>query len=369
MEPGAFASKYPRAYARLRVVYFVVIGLLVAEIGARVSTYSMFRAGLAEFPEIERRYQQSRIHYPKMTMGVVTGESEQWPAVIPEGDGPPRIEPFGSVPDDAFVTPLPSAAPRPGVVRVAFVGGSTTYDGYPERVGERLRGRFGDERIEVVNLGLPASHGATSLLMMRRFLAQARPQLVVVYHGFNDLVYWRAREAALVRLEHGAKPDDPAIEVMPASRGLFSLLRPRPSADPLAQTSLDAMAAAYEGMADLAAELGFSLWISVFAAPTYTELDADERRYFEAEMRYLWPILGTPDRYAEDLRRYHDAVREVAGRRQLGLIDVAAAVRGGRPYFADNCHLTEAGRELHADAVAASLTPAVEALLASGSEP
>jgi lysophospholipase L1-like esterase len=367
MEPEGFKGKYPRAFFWLRIAYFIVIGLLIAEIGARVSTYLVFRSGLSEFPDIERRYEQSRVHYPKMTVGVVTGEPAQWLAVIPSQDGPPRIEPFGSIPEDGFVQPLPTEPPGPSIVRIAFVGGSTTYDGYPERVRERLQKQFGSERIEVVNLGIPASNSATSLLMMRRFLPQIRPQIVVVYHGFNDVVYWRARIAALDRLERGvAGPEDPAIEVMPASRGLFSLLRGRATEQPLAGASLDAIAENYEAMAALGTELHFSLWVSTFAAPSYAELDADELRYFDAELRYLWPVLGTVDRYAQDLASYHELLRDIAPQFELGLIDVAAEVRGGRASFADNCHLTEAGRELHADAVAAALAPAVKALLDSG---
>jgi hypothetical protein len=369
--PGTFESRYPRAFFGLRIAYFVVIGLLVAEIGARVSTYLMFRSGLASYPEIKRRYEQSHVFYPAMTVGVVTGEPGEFPAAIPSEDGPPRIEPFGSIPADAFVTPLPTAPPTPGVVRVAFVGGSTTYDGYPAQVGARLQEQFGD-RVEVVNLGIPASNTGTSLVMMRRFLPQVRPQIVVVYHGFNDVVYWRARAAALARLERGAAgPDDPAIVVMPASRGLISLLGKSTAEleQPLAQASLDAIASNYEAMAQLGTELGFTVWLSTFAAPSYAELEADERAYFEAELRYLWPVIGSVDRYTEDLRRYHATVRELASRLELGLIDVAAAVDGGRSHFADNCHLTEVGRERHAVAVAAALAPAVAALLDAGSEP
>lgn len=365
--PGTFESRYPRAFACLRIVYFVGVAVLIAEIGARVSTYLMFRAGLSAFPELERRYDQSHAFYPAMTVGVVTGEPGAFPAAIPSEDGPPRIEPFGSIPADAFVAALPSDPPAPGVVRVAFVGGSTTYDGYPELVGERLQARFGAAKVEVVNLGIPASNSGTSLVMARRFLPQIRPQLIVVYHGFNDLVYWRARERASARLERGeAGPDDPAIVVMPASRGLVSLLRGDSSGadQPVEQASLDAILANYAGLAALAAELDAELWVSTFAAPSYAELDADERDYFDAELRYLWPVLGSVDRYADDLARYHAALRDL----DEPLIDVAAEVRGGRDTFADNCHLTERGRAQHADVVADALAPAVEALLA-GSPP
>ena len=52
-------------------------------------------------------------------------------------------------------------------------------------------------------------------------------------------------------------------------------------------------------MAALGKALGFSMWVSTFAAPSYAELDADERGYFfEAELRYLWPVVGGVDRYA-----------------------------------------------------------------------
>lgn len=364
-EPGMFQRTYPRAFVVLRFAYGALVLVLVAEIVSRVATYATFRAGLGAHPEIERRIAGTAAVYPHLTVEAVTGEPERWPAIIPMPDGPPRIEPFGTLPADAFREPLPSTPAPDGVVRIVFAGGSTTYDGYPEAVGERLRERFGDGRVEVVNLGIPASNSATSLVLMRRFLPQLRPAIVVVYHGFNDVVYFRARSAASARLASGAAgPSDPAIEIPPPSRGLLSWIAPAvdPRDAPISEAALDAIAENYEAMASLGGELGFTLWVSTFASPTYDEIDRDELDYFDAELTYLWPVVGSTDRYGADLARYHARVREVAMRRSLSVIDVAAAVRGGRATFADNCHLTEAGRALHADAVAAALTPAVERL-------
>lgn len=364
-EPGTFQRSYPRAFVLLRFAYGALVLLLAAEIVSRVATYATYRAGLGAHPEIERRIARSSVFYPRMTVEAVTGEPERWPAIIPTPDGPPRIEPFGALPADAFREPLPGGPAPEGVVRIVFAGGSTTYDGYPEAVGERLRDQFGDGRVEVVNLGIPASNSATSLVLMRRFLPQLRPAIVVVYHGFNDVVYFRARSAASARLAAGtAAPDDPAIESLPASRGLFSWIAPAvaPRDTPIGEAALDAIAENYEAMAALGGELGFTLWVSTFASPSYDEIDRDELDYFEAELTYLWPVVGSTDRYAADLAQYHARLREVAVRRSLSVIEVAATVRGGRATFADNCHLTEAGRALHADAVAAALTPAIERL-------
>lgn len=365
---GAFARRHPRAFVLVRLASVVVAGLLALEIVVRIATFVSWRRGLSEFPDLRRRHDASRALYPVMNVGALVGDPAGFPAIVPVDDGPPRVVPFGSVDESAFRKPLPQAPPAAQHARIVFVGGSTTYDGYPEVVAERLAERFGAGRVEAVNLGVPASNSATSLVLMRRFLPRLRPHAVVVYHGFNDLAYHRARARAEERQAKGASAVEPAMFVERPSRGLLDLLFAR-TLDALPAAALDGPTRDYEAMAELARELGFTLYLSTFAAPAYDEIDAPSRRFFEADLRYLWPILAPVDRYRADLSAYNDRVRQVAPRIGARLIDVAAAVHGGRDRFRDNCHTTVEGRGLHAAAVAAALAPSIPALIGQPSPP
>ena len=85
--------------------------------------------------------------------------------------------------------------PKPaGRYRIACLGGSTTYTtkvddyrlAYPQLLQEELRGRTGAD-VDVVNAGLAgwASHETLVNFLFR--LTDLEPDLVVVYHGVNDL--------------------------------------------------------------------------------------------------------------------------------------------------------------------------------------
>lgn len=366
---SALKRNYPRALRALRIGYFLVIGLLVGEIGVRVATYVGWKRSLSEFAEIERRHDQSRAFYPAMTIGAVLGDASRFPAAIPQNDGPPRIVPFGELTTNDFKTPLPAANAPAGTVRIVFAGGSTTFDGYPESVGALFAKDGLKGRVEAINLGVPASNTATTLISMRRFLPTLKPQIVVLYHGFNDAVYYRARAEASRRLhEENAAESDPAIDVRAPSHGLgYWLFGSNSKAD--WAMDLEGPTKNYEEMSELGKELGFSLYLSTFAAPSYQTIDAVEKRYFEAEIRHLWPPLGQTSRYEADLAAYNGRVREIAGRLSEGLIDVADGVHGGRSVFRDNCHLNENGREVHARIVHDALLPAVRRILDKEEQP
>lgn len=351
---ATFEQRHPGALRWIRRTSALVVVLLTVEIVVRIATFLAWRRGLHEFEEIRRRHDASRAVYPVMNVGVMTGEPSGFPAVVPVSDGPPRVVPFGTIDESVFRAPLPAGPPASGIVRIVFVGGSTTYDGYPELVGARL-----GPKVEVVNLGVPASNSATTLLLMRRFLPRLRPHVVVTYHGFNDLVYYRARARASDRAARGASPGEPAVFVEQPSRGVFGLLSNRDDTLPL--MALDGPARNYEDMAALARELQFTLYLSTFGSPSYDQVDAPSRRYYEADLRYLWPLLGDVDRYRRDLTAYNARVRETAKKLGVPLIDVAAALHGGRSTFRDNCHNTPAGQEVHASAVASVLSPLLAA--------
>jgi lysophospholipase L1-like esterase len=81
------------------------------------------------------------------------------------------------------------------VYRILAVGGSTTFavylpwnQSYPYLLQEELRRRFDTDKIEVVNAGLTGSTSAESFHRLPTQLLPVDPDMVVIYHGFNDLL-------------------------------------------------------------------------------------------------------------------------------------------------------------------------------------
>jgi len=81
------------------------------------------------------------------------------------------------------------------VYRIVAIGGSTTFavylkwnESYPYYLQEILRQRFGTDKIEVINAGLTGSTTAESFHRMSTQVLPVDPDMVVIYHGFNDLL-------------------------------------------------------------------------------------------------------------------------------------------------------------------------------------
>lgn len=351
--------------------------LLAAELAIRVIQAVSSWLELRRYPEIAERLAASRQAMKLMTYEAVLASPDQFPAPVygPDRGGrdTPEWTTFGQFPESGFRTRPASEKPLPSVVRIAFFGGSTTFDGYPEEVGERMDRRFGAGRVEVLNLGVPAGNSATTLLFVKRFLARWSPHIVVVYHGVNDLVYYRARARGTSEVFSGrAAMSDPAIVQAP-SRGLFGLLeRVRQNSEAaglhpwMADSVYQEPMNNYWMMSRLAWAAGIELYVSTFAAPDYENLSAADLAFFDADIRFLWPVLGSRSQYATDLCEYRRRLAAFARQASVGLIDVAARIRGGRDLFQDNWHLRPEGRAIHADVVFEALVPRVEDLLKRG---
>lgn len=86
-------------------------------------------------------------------------------------------------------------AKEPGDFIVVCFGGSTTYgfaaasnrDTWPERLEAKLAEHYPDRTIKVFNLGLDMATSAVSVVNMALIGAHLHPDLVIVYHGYNDL--------------------------------------------------------------------------------------------------------------------------------------------------------------------------------------
>lgn len=353
---------------------WIALALLVLEGLARLITWAQFRRQTAEFPELRERHAAAREAREALTIGILIDRAAIYPAVFTSHADEPRVVPFGELEASDFAGPPARDEPTPGVVRIAFLGGSGTREGYPAAVRERLEAELGAGKVEVLDLGVPGSHSATTALLAERFLPRWRPHLVVVYLGFDDLVFYRGRAQAIARAaRREARFEDPGVPVRPASRGLWGLARLAFADDEplawLADTWITEPIATYWEIERQVAGLGGELWVSSFAAPELTKLDDDERRYFELDLALLWPLLGDADTYANDLAGYREALVEFADRSGAHHVDVAAAIEGGRDLFVDNATLTPGGRAIQARVVAQALLPRVRELLAAGAPP
>jgi len=77
----------------------------------------------------------------------------------------------------------------PWKVRVAFLGGSTTQGGYrpyPERAIRLLNNALDTDRYEGLNVACSSYSTHQSLIALERWVLPRNPNVVVIYHGWND---------------------------------------------------------------------------------------------------------------------------------------------------------------------------------------
>jgi lysophospholipase L1-like esterase len=83
--------------------------------------------------------------------------------------------------------------------RIFCIGDSNTYgagvprdQSYPAQLEKVLNAAAGEERFDVVNLGVPGSNSAQALHRLPKYLRAYKPHLVIVLAGVND--YWNPAE-------------------------------------------------------------------------------------------------------------------------------------------------------------------------------
>ena len=88
------------------------------------------------------------------------------------------------------------AVPKPDAVyRIVAIGGSTTYGlfldlwqlAYPRQLQETLQRDYGYGAVEVINAGVPQYSTWESAVNMLLRIPDLEPDLIIIYHGINDV--------------------------------------------------------------------------------------------------------------------------------------------------------------------------------------
>jgi hypothetical protein len=109
---------------------------------------------------------------------------------VPNGHfGPIHINSFG------FRGPAIAQKKSPGGLRIAFLGGSTTFCGevssdamtWPALVQKALHERWPGLSIDYINAGVPGYTIRSLLPALEKRVAQFKPDIIVIYEAVNDL--------------------------------------------------------------------------------------------------------------------------------------------------------------------------------------
>lgn len=265
----------------------------------------------------------------------------------------------------------------PGRFRIAVFGGSSTFSYLTDDSGvwtvlleERLRGALGRD-IEVVNVSAPGYSSWESSILYRYRVRELEPDAAVVYHAWNDLKLFRGLEedGELRKAVYRPSPWRARLRRLQLAWRLRSFFRPPGELAPREEHWLDvnpedALRISEGGAAhrfarhcydDMARAFADDGVVGIFAsqASLLTRANVDDP---EVRQRVYTEFVGLD--YPEILRQWESITamqREAALRTGAVFADVRAAVPADLEHFRDHVHLTDAGNEAVAAALASEL--------------
>ncbi len=255
----------------------------------------------------------------------------------------------------------------PGRIRLAFLGGSTTFCAeiasvemnWPHRVARALERRHPGCTFDHINGGTAGYSTAQCLLNLRHRIAPLDPDAIVIYEATNDLTQ-DSRELAA---KHGLY--DPN-ETEAGWLGKISLtwylleknlrFRSRNEADRGGTLELDPkeISPAFRiRLAELVTEakkVAPVVVLVTFSHRARREQSPEERRRASSSSLYYMPFLEVEGILA-GFEEYNRVIREVALATDVVLVEGENTIPGDAAHFFDSVHFTEQGCALQAERV------------------
>ena len=273
---------------------------------------------------------------------------------------------------------LPKEKPA-GTYRIAFLGGSTTYCAevsgdertWPHLVVEALKARYPERRFDYLNAGVP---GYATIESRRRFdleVAALEPDLVVIYHGTNDLTQNSRDLAKLQGLSDQFGDRDLSwlsqwsLLAYLVEKNLKVLAlqdavdRETERLDVDSETLASPFARDLRALVEAVQASGAEVALVTFSTRMRPEQSRAALNEAAASALYFMPYL-TADSLLENFAAYNETIRKVGDDEGAILIEAALAVPADPDHFTDSVHVTDRGAEALAEAVSAGLVAAID---------
>ena len=273
----------------------------------------------------------------------------------------------------------------PGVLRIACLGGSTTWDGwYPEALEERMDQLIRTmgapfDSCEVLNFGAQSWTSTESLINYAVRGVHAGPHILVIYHGINDAIAGLVPSGTIAQPEYShwrtrwTPPPRPLWDLFPPSLDrlrLFGLVRYMLNRAALASHDPDQLGRsgiryAYEpGMSGSP----FDTWKSNLRAIITIALNCNTTVFVVSQFHMTELTVeqfGTDELallVAEKNDEARAVVSEYARTGRVFFLDAASSIDPDRSQMVDNCHFTPEGYGMLGEWIATQMAYALQDL-------
>lgn len=257
---------------------------------------------------------------------------------------------------------------RAGTIRVVALGESTTFgpylpleQTYPYLLEQMLRQRYPGQAFEVINAGIPMWTTVESFINFTLRLVDYRPDIVLIYHGVNDLrADWF--EDFQPDYSHFRYLDAQVYGHPLASFGTYWLYRTfvlkneRRKARVEAYPSTGSLKRNLSHLVAIAQANGMDVILSTVALSFDESLSVERRaEMFRKLIRWYAPP-NSMDEFERGVGLHNAAIRELAQKRGVPLVDNAREFPKGEKFFQDEVHFTFEGNKV----LAANFLRAIE---------
>lgn len=235
--------------------------------------------------------------------------------------------------------------PKPaGVYRIICIGGSTTVQGktnedtYPALLEKRLRSRYPEMKIEVLNFGISGTF-SDHWLGDPEELFKYQPDLIIQYNAVNDIC-WR-----YLSWRNNSCMNKPVYLLRRALNLSFLLQKLFPQDAALFDNCFMETLQNFKKISLEARDRGVEYIVGSFAAPDYERASEPFRAYLDFIVQRPW---GRPmnlkhySSYNALLRRYNALFLPYVSRNNIQAVFVDKAIKDPS-LFVDICHMTPEG--------------------------
>ncbi len=252
----------------------------------------------------------------------------------------------------------------PERIRVAFLGGSTTFCAeatrlevtWPHQVVEGLRQGAPDLEFDYVNGG-GAGYGTKQLLLnLEKRVARLEPDVIVVYEATNDLTQDTRREAIDQELYEKEEIHDSAIgrwwlTYFLVEKNWRSYFRTRPNERVKLQLDPEQLSGGFRErltrLVEDSQRVAPVVLLVTFSIKIRPEQSAEEQRENASSALFYMPFLEV-EQLRAGYAEYNRVIREVARSSGVILVEGELSIPGDGHHFADSVHFLDPGMRLQA---------------------
>lgn len=262
------------------------------------------------------------------------------------------------------------ALKTPGTFRIVCIGGSTIFGigsssdrtTYPQFLEDILNTKIQRQRFEVINAGVPGYTTAESLIDLELRILDLSPDLIFIYHGYNDFKpnrvpnfksdysHWRYREPIYIgrpfsdNFRFYVKLKNVILKYFPEKQ--YSPFPELKRFDTVLQSGIIAFERNLRSMIYLAKSENIKVILSTFVIPLNDDnLKKDPERF--RNLLHFTPTLTYKGILDANIK-YNNATKELAEEENIPLIDSDKIMPKSLEYFDDYVHFNDKGALLMA---------------------